>query len=72
MGIKYTDEMIIQNIKDCGQSIIDNAEKIVVDYKYKLHGMTITCHVNEDGYAPYIEVNTSFYPESMIERCSVI
>ena len=27
-------ETIIQNIKDCGQSLIDNAENIVGDYKY--------------------------------------
>lgn len=67
--IRYTNEEIIQNIKDCGQSLIDNAEKIVVDYKYRLHGMTITCHVNEEDYAPYIEVNTKFFPENVIERC---
>lgn len=64
----YTDEEIVQNIKDCGQSLIDNAEKIVVNYKYRLYGMTITCYVNEDEYAPYIEVKTAFYPENMIER----
>ena len=27
-------EKIIQNIEDCGQSLIDNAETIVGDYKY--------------------------------------
>ena len=27
-------EKLIQNIKDCGQSLIDNAEKIANDYKY--------------------------------------
>lgn len=65
--LTYTNEEVIQNIKDCGQSIIDNAEKIATEYKYRLHGMTITCHVNEYDEAPYIEVNTSFLPEGFIE-----
>ena len=65
----YTNEEVIQNIKDCGQSLIDNAEKIATDYKYRLHGLTITCYVNEqDKVCPYIEVATGFYPEKFIER----
>lgn len=65
----YTQEQVIQNIKDCGQSIIDNAEKIAADYKYRLHGLTIACYVNEqDEASPYIEVATRFYPEKFIER----
>ena len=64
-----TREDIIQNIKDCGQSLIDNAEKIATEYKYRLHGMTITCYVNEqDESCPYIEVQTGFYPEKFIDR----
>lgn len=64
----YTNEEVIQNIKDCGQAIIDNAEKIAVEYKYRLYGMTITCHVNEGDREPYIEVNTEFLPENFVER----
>lgn len=64
----YTNEQVIQNIKDCGQSIIDNAEKIATEYKYRLHGMTITCYVNEKDCSPYIEVSTQFIPEKHIER----
>lgn len=64
----YTNEEVIQNIKDCGQSIIDNAEKIATEYKYRLHGITITCYVNEADHAPYIEVNTQFLPEKLVER----
>lgn len=60
-------EEIIQNIKDCGQSLIDNAENIVSDYKYT-RGFTITCYVGERDEAPYISVDTSFYPEKLIER----
>lgn len=60
-------ERVIQNIKDCGQSLIDNAEKIATDYKYRCYGMTITCYVNEQDTIPYIEVNTSFLPENFVE-----
>lgn len=66
----YTNEEVVQNIKDCGQSLIDNAEKIAIDYKYRLHGMTITCHVNEFDREPYIEVNTEFIPEDFVKRLS--
>lgn len=61
-------EELIQNIKDCGQSLIDNAEKIVA-YQYQLiNELTITCHVNEvDGF-PHIEVNTKFLPENFMKR----
>lgn len=58
---------IIQNIKDCGQSLIDNAEKIANDYKYRC-GITITCYVDETERSPYISVDTEFVPESFIER----
>ena len=60
-------EEIIQNIKDCGQSLIDNAENIVADYKYA-RGFTITCYVDEKGESPYISVDADFYPENFIER----
>lgn len=58
---------IVQNIKDCGQSLIDNAEKIVNDYKYRC-GITITCYVDGTERSPYISVDTEFVPESFIER----
>ena len=61
-------EEIIQNIKDCGQSLIDNAEKIVNDYKYERKGLTITCYVNEEDTFPYIEVSQSFIPENHIDK----
>jgi hypothetical protein len=64
----YTNEEVIQNIKDCGQSLIDNAEKIATEYKYRHHGIIITCHVNEEDCAPYIEVTTQFCPENYIDR----
>lgn len=60
-------EQIIQNIKDCGQSIIDNAENIVDGYKY-VRGFTITCYVDGNEEPPYVSVNTDFYSEKFIER----
>lgn len=60
-------EQIIQNIKDCGQSLMDNAESIVSNYKYA-KGFTVTCYVDEGSEAPYISINTDFYPEKFIER----
>ena len=60
-------EEIIQNIKDCGQSLIDNAENIVSNYKY-MNGLTITCYVSECEAPPYISVDTDFIPENFIDR----
>ena len=60
-------EKIIQNIKDCGQSLIDNAENIVGDYKYA-RGFTITCYADERDEAPYISADVDFYPEHLIDR----
>ena len=62
-----TREQIIQNIKDCGQSLIDNAENMVGDYKF-FRDITITCHVNESDEVPYVNIDTSFVPENFIER----
>ena len=64
---RLKDETIIQNIKDVGQSLINNAEKIVADYKYR-QGFYITCHVDEYDRAPYISVETEFIPENIIKR----
>ena len=65
--MRNTREELIENIKDCGQSLIDNAEKIVADYKYT-RNLTITCWVDEVNEAPYITVDAGFYPEKFIER----
>lgn len=62
-----TREEIIKNIKDCGQSLIDNAEMMLGDYKF-FRDMTITCYVNEHNEAPYISIDTSFVPENFVER----
>ena len=64
---RLKDETIIQNIKDVGQALIDNAEKIVNDYQYR-EGLTITCYVDEYERAPYINVETEFVPENTVNR----
>ena len=62
-----TREDLIQNIKDCGQSLIDNAENIANRYKY-INDLTITCYVAEHKCGPYINVDTEFTPENFVER----
>lgn len=58
----------IQNIKDCGQSLIDNAEKIANNYKYNTN-LIITCHpTRNDDKCPYIVVEQEFIPEKFVER----
>ena len=58
----------VQLIKDCGQSLIDNAETMV-DYKY-LKDIVITCYIIDDEAAPYIKVDTEYHPEDFIKRYS--
>ena len=60
-------EKIIQNIKDCGQALIDNAEAIAGDYKF-LTDLSIVCNVSEQDSTPYISVYTHFIPEKYVER----
>ena len=59
-------EELIEHIKACGQSIIDNAEKIVGDYKFDA-GTYIELHVGECDEAPYISVTKDFIPERLKE-----
>lgn len=61
-------EELIQRIKDCGQSIIDNAEKIYGDYKYS-YGLTIICHPYEDvlqGDAPRIVIEKRLLQKNLL------
>jgi hypothetical protein len=61
-------EWVIQNIKQCGQSLIDNAERIVSDFKYEQYGITITCKVGESDRVPTIEIKREYIPEGYIEH----
>lgn len=56
----------IKQLKSCGQSIIDNAEKIVSDVRYPLNTkIIIDMKANE---MPIIAYERSFIPESLLER----
>ena len=66
--MRDTKEGIIQNIKDCGQALIDNAESIAGNYKF-LTDLRITCYVSERDCTPYINIDTDFIPEKFVERC---
>jgi hypothetical protein len=66
--MKWTTEEVVKNIKDCGQALIEHAESIAGDYKYRLDGLRITCYVNEFDREPSIEVCTEFVPENFVRR----
>ena len=67
--MKYeTKKELIRRIKEIGQSLIDNAEKIASDYKYNT-SVIITCYPKmSEGECPCIKVETEFLPEETIER----
>ena len=61
---------ITQNIKDCGQSLIDNAEKIAGGLPTYANRLSLTCYPDEKDEAIYINVSYDFIPEEFIERLS--
>lgn len=65
--MRYSKEEVIQHIKDCGQSLIDNAEKMVDGYKYS-SGLVITCYPMDYDEGPHILVEHTLYPEKFVER----
>lgn len=64
-----TKEEMIQEVKDCGQALIDNAENIVNDFKYGTH-ITISCYIDwhNDGDTPRISIENEIIPERFIKR----
>lgn len=62
----FTKEQRIQQIKDCGQSIIDNAESIYGNFQYsKDLKIIIDLPCREH---PTIQAVKSFVPEQFIEN----
>lgn len=61
---------IVQNIKDCGQSIIDNAEKIAGNLPEYTTDLSLSCYPAEKDQAIYISVSYDFIPEKFVERVS--
>lgn len=56
-------ERLIKEIKSCGQTIIDNAEKIAGEYKYQ-KSLNIWIQFEDDG-VPVIQVEHEFYPDDL-------
>lgn len=59
---------IVQNIKDCGESLINNAEKIAAGLPEYSTGLSLTCYPDEKDEAIYINVNYDFVPEKFVDR----
>jgi hypothetical protein len=62
-----TREDRIRRIKDCGQYMVDNAEKILGDEKY-IRELYLTVNFWEQSEAPYISINKDIIPDSYIEK----
>ena len=61
----YTHEKMVEVLKKCGQSIIENAESIVGHESY-LKEVRVTVHLNPSEAAT-INVDRDFYPEGIIK-----
>lgn len=59
---------LVQNIKDCGQSLIDNAERIAGGLPMYSKNLSLTCYPAEKDEDIYINASFDFYPENFIER----
>lgn len=57
-----TREDFIKQVKMCGQSVIDNAEKIYNSFLYSTEGVNIEIEVNTQC-VPTITVVNKFFPE---------
>lgn len=63
----YTREELIDQIKHCGQSIIDNAESILGNERY-FESITIIFDINRNRTCiPDIQIQRRFVPELEIE-----
>lgn len=60
----------IRQIKACGQSVIDNAEKIYNSFQYSTEGVHIEIEV-DTHCIPTITVVNKFFPEGFIENIGV-
>lgn len=64
----YTYEELLDQIKHCGQSIIDNAESILGNERY-FTSVTVTFDIfRNTNFMPEIEVKRRFTPELEIEN----
>lgn len=64
----YSRNELIDQIKHCGQSIIDNAESILGSERY-FESITVIFDINRDrNLMPDIQIQRRFIPESEIEN----
>ena len=64
----YSHNELIDQIKHCGQSIIDNAESILGNERY-FESITVIFDINRDrNWMPDIQIQRRFIPESEIEN----
>lgn len=61
-----TTERLVEIVKQCGQSIVDNAEMIVGDYQYQT-GIHVSFDVGMDNMPPEINATTTWMPEKIME-----
>ena len=67
-GKAMTTEEIIKRVKECGQSLIDNAESIAGDYRFQTD-LDIYVSIPVTGDLPQISVTSNFIPEKSTEGC---
>ena len=65
MSLKFSREERIKQLKDCGQSIIDNAERIASDFKYPI-GVKVIIDI-QPHEVPTITAERNFYAEKFID-----
>ena len=59
---------IIENIRNCGQSLIDNAENIVLGLPKYTTNLSLTCYPDEEDQSIYVNVSYDFIPEKLVDR----
>lgn len=63
----YSHDELIQQIKNCGQSIIDNAESILGDERYFMRVNISFDILRLKAQVPSIEIKREFTPEKEFE-----
>lgn len=65
-----TTKKLIETVKNCGQSIIDNAAYIVGDYQYQTE-ITVSFTVGVENEVPEISAEVRWLPEKEVDRYKV-
>lgn len=65
--MRLTHDELVQRLKDCAESIIENAESIVGNEEF-ISGLTIELNIDSYDEAPTIILNREFVAENYINR----